>query len=204
MELSFLVAEDDVRIGRVLARALSPFGRSQVVTTVRAAETALAAGGIAALVVDVGLPDGSGLDLAMTARSTDPAVDVLFVSGEVDNDRLATAHAMGAHYLLKPVDLRQLTVFAERVTERRARRVAERRERIERGIEVWSKLYELTPAEEALLRLGANGATRARLSALRGVARSTVKKQVHFLLAKTHDASFDDAVARLLREVLES
>ena len=67
------------------------------------------------MVVDVGLPDGSGLDHISDARQKDPAVSALVVSGRVDARRLAAAHRLDASYLLKPVDTRQIDLFAVRM-----------------------------------------------------------------------------------------
>ncbi|MBS2016194.1 MAG: response regulator transcription factor [Deltaproteobacteria bacterium] len=197
--VSFLIAEDDDLVGRSLQRALGQHGRTSLVTTIDDARTALAAETFSAVVVDVGLPDGSGLDLIPHARCQDPTLPALVLSGQVDASRLAEAHLLGAHYLLKPVDTTQLGLFALRTRAR----VRERQTRIENVVQRWSYEYQLTAAEAAVLSLAAHGAPRGMLAALRDVAPSTVKKQVHIILDKTGDASLDAAVSRLLRGVLD-
>ncbi len=67
--VSFLIAEDDELVGRILVRALSEHGRTELVTSVEEARTALKTGSFTAVVVDVGLPDGSGLDVINDARA---------------------------------------------------------------------------------------------------------------------------------------
>src|SRR5262245_39129618 len=101
---TFLVAEDDARVGEVLARALNRHGSARLVATYRDARNALDEGGYAAIVADLGLPDGSGMDLVAVAKMRDPATPALIVSGEVNSDGLSNAFALGAHYLLKPID----------------------------------------------------------------------------------------------------
>ncbi len=197
--VSFLIAEDDELVGRILVRTLSEHGRTELVTTMEGARSALKNKAFSAVVVDVNLPDGSGLDLITDARSHDPSVAALVVSGGVDERRLAEAHHLGAHYLLKPVDTRQLGLFAVRMRSKLRQRDA----RIAVLIERWVAEYDLTGAEGEVLALAAQGAARSRLAALRGVAPSTVKKQVQIILTKTGDSSLEAAVSRLLRAIVD-
>jgi DNA-binding NarL/FixJ family response regulator len=196
--VSFLVAEDDVLLGRVLLRVLSEHGTTELVTTAREARTKLAKQSFTAVVVDIGLPDGSGLDLINDARERDPSVSALVVSGRVDERRLAAAHHLGASYLLKPVDMRELALFAVRMRARKRKR----HEKIAEVVKRWAFEYELTGAEAAMLELSALGSTRASLPEQRGVSPGTVKKQVHVLLTKTGDTSLEGAVSRLLRAIV--
>jgi DNA-binding NarL/FixJ family response regulator len=197
-EVSFLVAEDDVLLGRVLVRVLSEHGTTELVTTARDARAKLATRSFTAVVVDIGLPDGSGLDLINHARELDPSVAALVVSGRVDERRLAAAHHLDASYLLKPVDMRELALFAVRMRAR----TRKRHEKIAEVVKRWAHEYELTGAEAAMLELSALGSPRASLPEQRGVSPGTVKKQVHVLLTKTGDASLEGAVSRLLRAIV--
>ena len=197
--VSFLIAEDDELVGRILVRTLSEHGRTELVTSIEDARTALKTTSFTAVVVDVGLPDGSGLDVITDAREQDPAVSALIVSGWVDQRRLAEAHHLNASYLLKPVDTRQLGLFAVRMRAKMRQRDA----KIEALVERWSVEYDLTPAEASVLQLAAQGAARSRLAELRGVAPSTVKKQVQVVLTKTGDTSLEGAVSRLLRAIVD-
>lgn len=197
--VSFLIAEDDELVGRILVRTLSEHGRTELVTSIEDARTALKTTSFTAVVVDVGLPDGSGLDVITDAREQDPAVSALIVSGGVDQRRLAEAHHLNASYLLKPVDTRQLGLFAVRMRAKMRQRDA----KIEALVERCSVEYDLTPAEASVLQLAAQGAARSRLAELRGVAPSTVKKQVQVVLTKTGDTSLEGAVSRLLRAIVD-
>jgi DNA-binding NarL/FixJ family response regulator len=195
---AFLVVEDDAHVGRTIARALSPYGSNQIVDTVESAFAALDREEFAAIVVDVGLPDGSGLDVLARARARSPEIAALVLSGLADADRLATAHALEAHYLLKPVDNAQIQRFAGRVRERH--QAAE--EKLRDVIVEWEHAYDLTPAECAVLELAASGVSRGGIAPARGVAPSTVKKQVQHLLNKTGDTNLESAAARVLRTAL--
>lgn len=197
--ISFLIAEDDELVGRILVRALSEHGRTELVTTVEEARSRLKTQSYTALVVDVGLPDGSGLEVISDARLQDPFMSALVVSGRVDERRLAEAHHLGVSFLLKPVDTREIGIFAVRT---RAKQRA-RQQRIAGLVERWVVQYDLTGAEAAVLELAAHGAQRSRLPELRGVAASTVKKQVQVILTKTGDGSLEGCVSRLLRTVVD-
>ncbi len=197
--VSFLIVEDDDLVGRVLQRALHHHGRTSLVATLEEARYALATDTFSAVVVDVGLPDGSGLDLVQFARHVDPTIPALVLSGSVDASRLAEAHLLGAHYLLKPVNGMQLDLFAERTRAR----LREREARISTVVSRWSFEYALTSAEAAILILAVHGAPRGQLADLRDVARSTVKKQVQAILEKTGDTSLEAAVSRVLRCALD-
>jgi DNA-binding NarL/FixJ family response regulator len=198
MEPKFLVAEDDLRVGRLVARTLSRHGHACVVATYRDATEALEEGGFSAIVADVGLPDGSGLDLVAAAKRRDPSVAALIMSGDVDSSRLSNAYALGVHYLLKPLDESELDVFASRTTDRGALN----RARIDATITAWADERALTSSEAHLLRLAAFGARRGDLADLRNVAPSTIKKQVQSLLSKTAQPTLEVAVSRLLRDAL--
>jgi DNA-binding NarL/FixJ family response regulator len=197
--VSFLIAEDDELVGRILVRTLSEHGPTELVTTVEEARSALKTKSFSAVVVDVGLPDGDGLELITDARSHDPSVAALVVSGGVDERRLAEAHHLGAHYLLKPVDTRELNLFAVRTRAK----LQQRDTKIAAVVARWALEYDLSPAEAEVLALAAEGAARARLAELRGVASSTVKKQVQFILNKIGDASLEAAVSRILRAIVD-
>jgi DNA-binding NarL/FixJ family response regulator len=197
--VKFLVAEDDALVGRAVARALGRHGKTHVVRTYRAARKAIESESLDALVVDIGLPDGSGLDLVAAARATSVWLPILVMSGEVDASRLAETHALRAHYLLKPVDSAQLDLFATRVQRRPQLSTT----MVERMVARWTVEFELTRSESQVLRLAALGTPRRELASVRDVAPSTIKKQVAVLLDKTGDTSIEAAVSRLLRETLE-
>ena len=197
--VSFLIAEDDELVGRILVRALSEHGRTELVTTVEEARSRLKTQSFTALVVDVGLPDGSGLEVITDARAQDPFMSALVVSGRVDERRLAEAHHLGVSFLLKPVDTREIGIFAVRTRAK----LRAREEKIAVLVERWVVEYDLTGAEAAVLELAAHGAQRSRLPDLRGVAASTVKKQVQVILTKTGDGSLEGCVSRLLRAVVD-
>lgn len=150
------------------------------------------------LIVDVRLPDGSGLDVISVARQLWPAIWVLVLTGSVDRDVVSRVHALGVRYLLKPVEPEQLRIHAE---ETQARRHAGDR-RVATALDRWARGHNLSETETALLELGARGVPREEFAAIRGVRPDTIRKQIQSLLHKTGDDTFEGAVNSLLREAL--
>jgi DNA-binding response OmpR family regulator len=196
--LAFLVVEDEAGVRRVLARALAAFGHVEVATTCAAARAALLTRPFDAVIIDVRLPDGSGLDLIAPACAESPGVCVLVLTGSTDHAVICRIHEEGARYLLKPCHPKHLAIVAAEALSRRTAR--ERRTRV--TLERWAKDYSLSDTEIELLSLGADGVARDEFSRLRGVRPDTIRKQIQTLLQKTGDDTFEGAVNSLLREAV--
>jgi DNA-binding response OmpR family regulator len=78
-------------------------------------------GNFALLLVDLSLPDGTGLDLVSAARSMDKFfnVPILILSGKAELSQKAAAFAFGADdYLTKPYDPRELKIRVDAKVKR--------------------------------------------------------------------------------------
>lgn len=196
--LAFLVVEDVVVVRDALVRALSLHGHVEAVGSCAMARQALGQRRFDSLIVDIGLPDGSGFDLVQPARQKWPGIWVLVLTGLSDHAIVARAHELGVRYLLKPFELEHLRIHVE---ETRARRNAGDR-RIAVTLDRWTRAHALTESESELLALFVRGVPREQLPVLRGVRKDTIRKQIQILLQKTGDASFEEAVNSFLREAL--
>ncbi len=100
-----LIVDDDPALLRFLTDALHDEG--YVVATARSRHDALAAlrhGRVDALIADIGLPDGDGLDILREARRRHPAAAGIVMSGAMTVDRSIAALRLGADdCLLKPL-----------------------------------------------------------------------------------------------------
>lgn len=110
-----LVVEDSPELAENLATALAALGLEAVIA--HSAEEALAQHGLPRVVVlDICLPDASGLDVAKRLSARDPCVRVLFVSGfaeeHLDEVRALAESVPGldlsAPCLAKPCDMGEL------------------------------------------------------------------------------------------------
>lgn len=196
--LSFLVVEDEEGVRRLVGRSLGSHGQVEAVGTCAAARMAIRARRYDALVVDVKLPDGSGLDVIELARKRNPGVCVLVLTGSTEHQVISRTLESGARYLLKPCDPSHLALLAEEAKSRRTAR--ERRTKL--TLDRWAKDYDLSQTEVELLALGAEGVAREKFSSRRGVRPDTIRKQIQTLLQKTGDDTFEGAVNSLLREAV--
>jgi DNA-binding response OmpR family regulator len=100
-----LVVEDDPRLLRLLSSYLTK-DHNQVESASTAAQAlAIAAAplDLDAIVLDVGLPDGSGLEVARSLRHDGCRVPILMMSGrDAVSERIAGLDAGADDYLLKP------------------------------------------------------------------------------------------------------
>ena len=72
------------------------------------------------LLLDILLPEVSGMDLAREIRAIDIRLPVIFITATNDSDTAIEAMKMGAYdYLLKPLDVRQVRTLVERALETR-------------------------------------------------------------------------------------
>jgi DNA-binding NarL/FixJ family response regulator len=196
--LSFLVVEDEESVRRLLVRGLAPHGQVEAVGTCAAARLSLRGRRYDGLVVDVRLPDGSGLDLIEIARKRCPGICVLVLTGSTEHSVIARTLEADARYMLKPADTKHLALLAAEALSRRCAR--ERRTSL--TLERWAKDYGLSETEVELLTLGAQGVAREKFSSRRGVRPDTIRKQIQTLLQKTGDDTFEGAVNSLLREAV--
>ena len=107
--LKCLIVEDEGLIALDLAARLDEWGAdSEIAPTIGAALQMLADMQPDVVLLDVGLPDGNGLDLAAKMRvSSDVAI--IFVTGNADAHTLARIRLLGVFAVVpKPVDFRQL------------------------------------------------------------------------------------------------
>ena len=110
-----LLIEDEPSLGAALEIALRRIGCVVVPATGgRAALDRLAAGSWDAVVLDIGLPDISGLEVLAALRRRHPALPVLVITahGHLDN-AIAARKAGATDYMVKPLDLTQ---FQQAVT----------------------------------------------------------------------------------------
>jgi DNA-binding NarL/FixJ family response regulator len=196
--LAFLVVEDEAGVRRALVRALAAHGEVESAGTCAAARLAIRARAFDAVLIDVTLPDGDGLDLIKLATKHSPGVCVLVLTGSTDHAVIGRILQEGARYLLKPCHANHLAVLAADALARRNAR--ERRTKV--ILQRWEKDYSLSETEVELLTLGTDGVAREEFSRLRGVRPDTIRKQIQALLQKTGDDTFEGAVTSLLREAV--
>ena len=108
--MRLLVVEDDALLGDAVQTGLRQAGyAADWVRDGMAAETALAAEAYAALVLDLGLPRRSGLEVLRGLRGRGDKTPVLILTArDAIEDRIAGLDAGADDYLVKPFDMGEL------------------------------------------------------------------------------------------------
>ncbi|HEY0952047.1 response regulator transcription factor [Nocardioides sp.] len=157
-----LVVDDEPAILELVGRTLRVAGL-EVATAARVSEAVEVAASFEPelAVLDVMLPDGSGLDLCHRLRSVDAAVGIVFLTARDGVDDRLNGFALGGDdYVTKPFSVAELVARVNAVLRRRVagapadRLVVADLELDDRGHEVTRAgvLVELSPTEYRLLR----------------------------------------------------
>ncbi len=106
-------------------------------------------------ILDIGLPDGSGLDLARFLRSEFKECAILFCSALNDPLLKVEGLELGAEdYITKPFDLRELTLRLERILKNRHQTYLNPDELIFGRLKFWPKRFEIGDADGKTISLG--------------------------------------------------
>jgi two-component system catabolic regulation response regulator CreB len=114
-----LIIEDEPAIADTLLYALKTEGfEPNWCATCQAGLAALAAQPFALVVLDIGLPDGSGFEFCKTIR-TRSDVPIIFLTARADEiDRVVGLEIGGDDYLVKPFSPRELTARVKAILRR--------------------------------------------------------------------------------------
>lgn len=133
--------------------------------------------------VDLRLPDGTGIDILHKFAEVAPDVAPIVLTSFDDDDALAEALAAGARaYLLKSVRGAEITEVIRAVAEGRVllddRTITRHREDHD------DPTVDLTPSERRVLELIGDGLSNREIGDKLGVAEKTVKNHITSLLSK--------------------
>jgi two-component system response regulator DevR len=135
------------------------------------------------VLVDLQLPDGTGIDILTKLRETLPDAKAIILTSFDDDDALAAALRAGARaYVLKSVRGAEITDVIRAVAGGRTlldeRTVTRRRAGHE------DPTADLTPSERKVLELIGDGMSNREIAEKLGVAEKTVKNHITALLSK--------------------
>ena len=144
------------------------------------------------VVMDVRLPDGSGIEACREIRAELPATRVVMLTSYPDEEAVLSAIVAGASgYLLKQVRARDLVAAIEAVGRGESlldpavtEKVLERIRRIASGSQETDELSQLTAQERKILLLVAEGKTNKEIASEIFLSDKTVKNYVSSILAK--------------------
>jgi two-component system, NarL family, response regulator DevR len=158
------------------------------------------------VVMDVRLPDGSGIEATRDIRAQRPATKVLMLTSFADDEALfASIMAGAAGYVLKQIRGAELVRAIRTVGQGQSlldpavtKGVLDR---LRRGKHLFKdeRLARLSPQEERILGLVADGRTNRQIGGELGLAEKTVKNYVSSILGKLEVARRAEAAAYLAR-----
>ncbi len=140
-------------------------------------------------VLDVRLPDGSGVDLCRQLRTKRPELGCLMLTSFADNEALSASVLAGARgYVLKNVRGGDLVTSIRRVANGEmlltTDQIDRARERLRRQITEDIRLESLSAQEHRILDLLSEGLSNREIADVMFLAEKTVKNYVSNLLAK--------------------
>lgn len=201
---------DDHEVVRVGLRSL--LGRERRIEVVGEAGTAAEAVAQAArlrpdvVVMDVRLPDGSGVEACREIRSADPKVHVIMLTSYADEEAVFNSILAGASgYLLKQIRGQELVRAIETVAAGQSlldpavtQKVLERVKRLASGREP-DEIAQLSAQERKVLALVAEGKTNKEIAAALGLSDKTVKNYLSHVFEKLHLSRRAEAAAFFAR-----
>jgi DNA-binding NarL/FixJ family response regulator len=208
-----LVVDDHEVVRQGLVALLDRRPNFQVVAEAGTVEEALAQARLHQpdiVVMDVRLPDGSGVEACREIRADLPDTRVVMLTSFPDDEAVLSAIVAGAAgYLLKQIRARDLVSALEAVGRGESlldpavtERVLARVRQIASG-EIHDELAGLTPQERKILMLVAEGKTNKEIAAEIFLSDKTVKNYVSSILAKLNLERRAQAAAFVARHRLD-
>ena len=116
-----LILEDDIALNQGLCKALKTENRKIVsCETIKAARDQLLCGCPSLILLDINLPDGSGLDFLQELKRNYPTIPVILLTANDTDMDIVKGLELGADdYITKPFSVRELVARVNRVFLRR-------------------------------------------------------------------------------------
>ena len=152
------------------------------------------------VLLDIRLPDGTGLEACRAILADSPATRVLILTSVVDDELVDRAIRAGAHgYLLKEIDAQGLVRALRDVAAGRsildAAATARVMQFVRSGGGDRTPLARLSPQEGRVLELIARGCTNKETAAAMGLTEKTVKNYLSTVFEKLHVTRRSQAAA---------
>ncbi len=152
-----LIVEDDDNLGDTLVEYLTSIGHKAILSkSVKDAQANFKAFAPNIVLMDIGLPDGSGLELAKAFKKERNDFVLLFLSALNDPDIKVQGLEIGAEdYITKPFALKELILRLKKIQKRMSQSQKEIPEEISFGkLKIWFKKYEIQDGQGRKISLG--------------------------------------------------
>lgn len=153
--LNILIVEDEENLGITLSEYLKGLGHGCFwAKDAKSARELFASQKPGVILMDIGLPDGNGLDLAREFRKIRKDFVLLFLSALNDPETKVEGLEIGADdYITKPFALKELILRLNRILSSQSE-ISKLPEEINHGpLKIWFKRYEVQDAQGGVLSL---------------------------------------------------
>lgn len=191
-----LIVDDDRFVRMALSEALGEWGYDVTESgDLKTARTALATDVFGIVLLDIDLPDGSGLDLLPEIVTSSPDTIVVVITGNADVEHAVAALRGGAHdFIGKPLRIEEL-----RVTLRNATETGELRKEVKRvrnaardlsGFDaIIGDSLAMVSTKELALRVARSDVSSILLNGETGTGKDLFARAIHFN-SDRHDRSY--------------
>ena len=210
MKTSIVLVEDDEGIRVPLARMLSKHGYDvRVATTVAEARASIEHRIVDLVLLDIRLPDGTGLEVLRFVRELDLEIDVIIMTAFPELHTAVQALQDGARdYVIKPFDLGDLRLAIKRVLE--ARKLRRDVARLELKCHQLSEHDEILGEDQVVEKLrerismAAGASTPVLVVGETGTGKELVANQLHKLSPRAAGPLIKVNCSAFTEQLLES
>jgi len=207
---TILIVDDEQLIRWSLASRLKDEGYRVLEAGTAADAVSLHREGVDLVLLDIGLPDGSGLSVLKQIKETDPDTLVIMLTGQTGIQTAVEAMKNGAfHYANKPFDLDEVTLLVEKALEttQLRREVRTLRARQAQPFSPDSIVGESAPivaVRSMLQKIAVSPASTVLLTGDSGTGKDLAAKVIHYSSSRAARPFMNITCSALPETLLES
>ena len=199
-QATVFIVDDEESVRRSLDWLVSSVGiKVQTFQSARAFLKAYTPESPGCLVLDVRMPEMSGLDLMERLRERRASIPIIFLSAHGDVPMVVRAMQFGAvDFLQKPFNSQQ---FLDRVNAA-IEHDLEAREKRHSAQQLARGLVMLTPREREILELALSGESSKRIASALKISHKTVEVHRAHIMKKLNVRSFNEIVGKIFGKLI--
>jgi DNA-binding NtrC family response regulator len=207
---SILIVDDEQLVRWSLASRLTEAGYHTLEAGTAAEAQALLHEGVDLVLLDIGLPDASGLVVLKQIKESDPDVLVIMLTAHTGVQTAVEAMKGGAfHYVNKPFDLDEIVLLVEKALEttqlRREVRTLRARQAQPYGPEsIVGESAAIVAVRDMLRKIGVSPASTVLLTGESGTGKDLAAKVIHYSSARAGRPFMNITCSALPETLLES